>query len=152
MFNESNYFKLLGIEQIFKIDQENLYQNYLKLQQILHPDKLLSKSNSEKLIAMEYASKINNAYEVLKDDKKRAEYLLYLEGVIINQEDGNNVDPSPLMLLEILEISENPLLQEIEQMQQECWDNFNNNYSKGDLQNAAQAIIKLQYLSKVKIS
>lgn len=152
MFNDGNYFQLLGIEQSFKIDQEFLYQNYLKLQQILHPDKLLTKSNAEKLIAMEYISKLNNAYEILKDDKRRAEYLLYLNGIIINQEEGNNVAPSQLMLLEILEISENPIEQEIKEMQQECWNDFNDHYSKGEFQHAAQAIIKLQYLTKINFS
>ena len=150
MFDTSNYFELLGIKQDFLIDQELLYQNYLKLQHILHPDKLSTKSQAEKIISMEYTAKLNKAYNILNDDKKRAEYLLSLHGVIINVEENNNVQPDSLMLNEILELSEehqNP--EDIHSMQQECWNIFRSNYSKGDFKAAAQGMIKLQYLNKL---
>jgi molecular chaperone HscB len=152
MFNAGNFFELLNIKPDFEIDQDLLDQNYLKLQQILHPDKLTTKSNAEKLMAMEYVTKLNHAYKTLKNNKTRAEYLLSLNNIIINQEDGNNVNLDPIMLAEILELSEDPNLEDIEGMIKECWNNFKCSYSKGELQQAAQAIIKLQYLSKINLS
>ena len=148
----SNFFNLLNLEQIFDIDKDELHKNYIKLQQVLHPDKQINKSHVEKIMAMEYATKLNNAYQTLSDDKKRAEYLLSLDGIIINQEEGNNVAPDPIMLNEILEISENPESYNISLMKEEAWNIFKRNYIKRDLQEAAQSLIKLQYLNKIKSS
>lgn len=149
-FMSDNYFNWLNLDHKFDIDKEKLYQNYIKLQQILHPDKHLHKSGSERIVAMEYAAKINKAYQILNDDKKRAEYLLSLEGIIINQEENNNIHPDPVMLNEILEINEAPEDYDIPLMKAECWEGFQNNYAKGNLQIAAQFIIKLQYLNNIK--
>ena len=149
MFDSSNFFELLGIERNFEIDQEALYQNFLELQKLLHPDKLISKSHIEKLVAMEYAAKLNQAYETLKDNKKRAEYLLFLKNVFINRESDNNVKADPMMLNDILELSEDPNIELIASMKEECWRIFKENYSKENLEEAAQAMIKLQYLNKI---
>ncbi len=143
-----NFFILLNIPQEFEIDFERLEKNYVKLQQLFHPDKQVNKTKAEKLFALELAAKINKAYGVLKDDKKRAEYLLSLHGIIINQEEGNNIDPDKSMLLEILEISEDPLGYDIAKMKEKCWENFKLEFAKGSYKEAAQAIIKLQYLNK----
>lgn len=149
MFKGDNYFIMLNLEQKFDIDQKLLQENYLKLQQVCHPDKQINKTNSERIFLLEYTSKLNDAYETLKDDKKRAEYLLYLNGIILNQEEGNNVKPDPIMLSEILEMSENPENFTLNKVEQELWQNFSDSYNKKDLQTAAQQIIKLHYLSKI---
>ena len=49
----SNYFELLGVQQDFDIDKDLLHKNYIKLQQLLHPDKSINKPNSEKILVME---------------------------------------------------------------------------------------------------
>ena len=142
-----NYFQILGLKSQFIIDQNQLQQNYLKLQQIFHPDKQINKSNSEKIIATEFSAKLNHIYQILKDDKKRAEYLLSLDNIIINSDDSN-IKPDTAMLAEILEFNEEKDLIAIKKQQQNCWDEFKLNYPK-DLQKAAQAMIKLQYLNKI---
>ena len=148
----SNYFSLLGMEQKFDLDQEQLYKNYIKLQQLLHPDKLLHKSQAERLVGLEYAHNLNKAYKILNDDKLRAEYLLSLSKIIINMEENNNVQPNPIMLNEILELNEDATPEQIALLKQECWDDFNKNYAQGELINAAQAMIKLQYLNKIRLA
>ena len=148
MYNlQENYFELLGIEQEFTIDQNKLQQNYIKLQQLFHPDKLIHKANAENILAMEYSAKLNHIYQILKDDKKRAEYLLSLHNIIINT-DHDNVKPDLVMLDEIFELNTHKETESIKKEQQICWEVFNNNYPN-NLQKAAQAIIKLQYLSKI---
>jgi molecular chaperone HscB len=149
MFKGDDYFIMFNLEQKFDIDQKLLQENYLKLQQICHPDKQINKTNSERIFLLKYASKLNDAYETLKDDKRRAEYLLFLNGIIINQEEGDNVKPDPIMLSEILEISEDPENFAFTDIQEELWQNFKDSYNKKDLQAAAQQIIKLHYLSKI---
>ncbi len=144
-----NYFELLNLEKKFDINKDRLHQNYIRLQQILHPDKQFNKTNSEKFLAMEYTAKLNKAYQILNDDKKRAEYLLSLEGIIINKEENNNVHLDPIILNEILEINEEPEKYDISLIKQECWDSFINHYASNNFKAAAQEIIKLQYLNKL---
>jgi molecular chaperone HscB len=146
----SNYFDLLGIRQDFDIDKDDLHHNYIKLQQLLHPDKSINKSNSEKILAMEKSAHINEVYNILNDDKKRAEYLLLLKDIIINQEESN-IQPDPEMLMEMLEINENPEDYNIVQMKMDCIENFKTNYAKGSFELSAQDIIKLQYLDSLRI-
>jgi len=136
------------LPQDFEIDSDQLEKNYIKLQQIFHPDKQINKTKLERLISLEHAAKINKAYNVLKDNKKRAEYLLYLEGIIINQEEGNNLSPDPAILVEILEIREAAQDFNIKNMQEECWEIFKKKFKEKAFQAAAQSIIKLQFLNK----
>ena len=142
MSNEFNYFELLSLKEEFNIDKDILY----------HPDKLLNKSHIERLAALELASKINHAYETLNDDKKRAEYLLFLKDIVINQETGNNIIPESGMLAEILELSEDANQGIIETLKQEAWNMFKLNYEQKNFEQAAQAIIKIQYLNKLMLS
>ncbi len=144
-----NFFTLLNVPQEYEIDIQQLEANYIKLQQIFHPDKQVNKTRMEQVIALEYASKINKAYNILRDDQKRAEYLLSLVGVIINQEEGNNLNPDPSMLLEILELNENPTQFNIQQIKQECWEIFTKNFKERNFKVAGHAIIKLQFLNKL---
>lgn len=149
MFNNQNYFELFKIKQDFLIDKQILYENFIELQKLFHPDKQINKSNVEKSVAIKLSQVANKAYDILNDDKKRAEYLLFLTGIVINQEEGNNIEADPLMLLEILEISENPQDYNLDSLIEESWDNFKDNFANKDFTKAAQAIIKLQYLNKI---
>lgn len=150
MFND--YFELLGCEKSFDINEDLLYENYIKLQQVFHPDKQVNSSNIEKNQAIEYTTNLNKAYDVLKDEKKRAEYLLFLKGILVNQEEKNSFNPDPEMLEEILELTENADVFQLETMKNECIDNFRIHYRNNEFEQAAQAIIKLQYLEKIFIS
>ena len=149
MFNNQNYFELFKIKQDFLIDKQILYENFIELQKLFHPDKQINKSNVEKSVAIKLSQIANKAYDILNDDKKRAEYLLFLTGIVINQEEGNNIEADPLMLLEILEISENPQDYNLDSLIEESWNNFKDNFANKDFTKAAQAIIKLQYLNKI---
>lgn len=154
----SNYFNLLNLEETFAIDVDELYRNYIKLQQFSHPDKLLNKSHTEKMILLEINSNLNKAYQVLKDDKARAEYLLSLKNILVNQEE-NNIDADPIMLSEILELNEEVIEADATSLAvinkrlildiQECWENFKNHYSKEEYELAGHSMIKLQYLNKI---
>lgn len=150
--NLENFFELLAIQQSFDINKDQLYVNLIKAQQYIHPDKTITKSNLEKIEAAELSRKINLAYQVLLDDKKRAEHLLCLSGIYVNQEDSN-VKPTDELLNEIFKLSEEGIMpEELKLKQQESIDDFREKFLAGKLQEAAQAIIKLQYLNKVKIS
>jgi molecular chaperone HscB len=144
---EQNYFELLNLPPQFEIDKKQLLANYVKLQELFHPDKLINKSSAERILGAKNSANLNNAYQVLGDDKKRAEHLLYIKDIIVNRDDSN-IKPDITMLAEIMELSEDPNESEITILKKECWDLFKMNYPN-DLQQAAQAIIKLQYLTKL---
>lgn len=150
MFNSQSYFELFKIKEDFFINKQILHENFIELQKIFHPDKQLNKSNGERLAGINLSQIINKAYDILNDDKKRAEYLLSLHNIIINQEEGNNISLDPTILNEILEINENPENFDILALKEECWNEFKNNFTKDNFSESAQAIIKLQYLNKIK--
>ncbi len=149
MYDKENYFELFAVPQAVEINEKSLHSNFLKLQQLVHPDKLSSKSEAERILAAELSAKLNRGYSVLIDDKKRAEYLLYLQGIIINQEDNNNVHADPLMLNEILEMNESPEKYNLTEIKNTCYENFKKLYIEGSYKQAAHYIMKLQYVSKL---
>ena len=61
------------------IDQNLLSRNYKELQKIVHPDKY-GLNNKEILLEAEICSSmISNAYNILKDDFERANYMVQLK-------------------------------------------------------------------------
>ena len=153
-----NYFNILNLEENFDIDKESLYQNYIKLQQAFHPDKAINKSHVEKMQVLEFTVTLNKAYQILNDNKLRAEYLLSLNNIHINKEEPN-INPDPVMLNDMLDLSEEIIEANLEQLKairarvneqiEECWISFKENYAISSFEDAASAIIKLQYLNKI---
>jgi len=75
-----NYFKLFSIPATFSVDLANLSSTYRELQKQYHPDKFAMHSDSDRLVAMQKSTEINDAYQTLKNSCLRAEYLLVLSG------------------------------------------------------------------------
>ena len=76
-----NYFELFDLETTFFIDESNLKESYQREIARFHPDNFASKSDSEKLQALQNTSLLNTAYESIKSPLNRASYLLKLDGV-----------------------------------------------------------------------
>lgn len=74
------YFHLFNIEPSFNIDLLKLEHKYLEFQKLYHPDNI-DNNNDISLIL-----KLNKAYEVLKDDIMRAEYILSSYNIKIDNE------------------------------------------------------------------
>ena len=76
-----NYFELFDLETTFFIDESKLKESYRREIARFHPDNFASKSDSEKLQALQNTSLLNTAFESIKSPLNRASYLLKLNGV-----------------------------------------------------------------------
>lgn len=73
-----NHFELFSLPVAFPVDQDRLSERYRALQQALHPDRFAAAGEREKRLSMQASSRVNEAYQTLKDPLTRARYLLSL--------------------------------------------------------------------------
>ncbi len=92
-----NHFDLFNLPQQFTIDAPALDQAYRRVQSQVHPDKFVTGSDSEKRVAMQWATRANEAYQTLKDPLKRATYLCELNGVDLETESNTAMPRAFLM-------------------------------------------------------
>ena len=78
---QQNYFSLFDIASNFQINITLLEQNYRALQAQVHPDKFSHLSETERRVSMQWATRVNEAYQTLRSPLNRAHYLLTLHGV-----------------------------------------------------------------------
>ena len=102
---QDNYFKLLDLPIIFAINLEELEENYLRLQSRVHPDKFINSEN-EKMTAMIYSSKLNQAYITLKDPYLRACYLLEFNGVDLPEKRGESTINDHELLTQMMTLNQ----------------------------------------------
>jgi molecular chaperone HscB len=76
-----NYFELFDLKTSFFIDEAVLKRSYQSEISRFHPDNFVTKSEPEKLQALQNTSLLNSAYSALKTPLSRATYLLKLEGM-----------------------------------------------------------------------
>ncbi len=87
--NNIDYFTLFGLDRKFDIDIDELESRFIDLSRLVHPDFHSNEIDNIMMLSMEIASQINQAYEILKDPIKRAEYLLALFGGPDARDDKN---------------------------------------------------------------
>ncbi len=92
-----NYFELFGLAPCFSIDGEALERAYRELQSRVHPDRYAHLSDAEKRLSMQWATRVNEAYESLKKPLPRARYLLELRGHDVAHESNTAMSPAFLM-------------------------------------------------------
>ncbi len=97
-----DYFEVLGLPRRFAVDLAELERRYLELSRAVHPDRVAARAADERSGVAGQAMELNQAYRALKRDLPRAEHLLRLEGVTI--EDNQPVGQE--LLTEMLELRE----------------------------------------------
>lgn len=78
---KQDHFELFGLPRRFALDGAMLDRAYRDLQARVHPDKYAQASDAEKRVAMQWATRVNEAYQTLKTPLARARYLCELAGV-----------------------------------------------------------------------
>lgn len=78
---KQNHFELFGLPQTFALDTTRLDQTYRDLQAQIHPDRFAHAGEAEQRLAMQWTTRVNEAYQTLKKPFERARYLLLLKGI-----------------------------------------------------------------------
>ncbi|MGE5094673.1 MAG: Fe-S protein assembly co-chaperone HscB [Betaproteobacteria bacterium] len=92
-----NHFDLLGLPARYALDAAGLERRYRELQSQVHPDRFASASEAERRVAMQWATRANEAYRTLRDPVARARYLLALKGFDTDEESNTSMPPDFLM-------------------------------------------------------
>jgi len=92
-----NHFALFQLPQRFAIDLAALEKAYHSVQSQAHPDKFVHATGAEKRVAMQWATRANEAYQTLKNPLKRASYLCELHGVDLQTESNTSMPSAFLM-------------------------------------------------------
>lgn len=92
-----NYFELFNLPAGFELDREALAVRYRELQRAVHPDNFAAAGEQARLISVQKAAEINDAFETLKAPLARAEYILRLNGLELRGESATIKDPMFLM-------------------------------------------------------
>lgn len=159
----TNYFDLFEIPVSYDVDLTRVQHRYRELQKAVHPDKYANAGSQERRISMQHTSLINQALHTLKHPVERAMYLLQLKGVDFTMDNETTMDAGFLMeqmemreKLERVREKDDPLT-ELDSMSAEVKSNmkvmaeeFKHAYTSGELDDAREAVRKLQFLYKAK--
>lgn len=95
--SQSNHFELLGLTQGFEVDPQDLERRWKERAAAVHPDRFAGAAEAEKRVAMQWSARINEAYRVLKDPLKRAQYLCEQAGYPTENQPNVALEPAFLM-------------------------------------------------------
>ena len=94
---DTNDFELFGLPPRFAQDRAALDARWRALQAEVHPDRFAAQGAAAQRVAMQWAVRVNEAYQRLKDPLKRAAYLCELHGAPVDAENNTAMPPAFLM-------------------------------------------------------
>lgn len=92
-----NHFELFHLPQRFAVDMAALDKAYREVQSRVHPDRFVHATHTEKRVAIQWATRANEAYQTLKNPFKRAAYLCELNGIDL-QVESNTAMPGDFLM------------------------------------------------------
>ena len=93
----SDDFELFGLPRRFALDRAALDERWRALQAQVHPDRFAAEGPSAQRVAVQWAVRVNEAYQRLKEPLRRAAYLCELKGAPIGAEDNTAMPAAFLM-------------------------------------------------------
>ncbi|GAA4012382.1 Fe-S protein assembly co-chaperone HscB [Actimicrobium antarcticum] len=92
-----NHFALFHLPESFAINTSALDKAYHEVQGQVHPDRFVNGSDAEKRVAMQWATRANEAYQTLRNPLRRASYMCELHGVDL-QVESNTAMPMAFLM------------------------------------------------------
>jgi molecular chaperone HscB len=94
---DSDDFELFGLPRRFALDRSRIDARWKALQSEVHPDRFSTEGAAAQRVAMQWAVRVNEAYQRLKDPMRRAAYLCELHDVPIEPKESTAMPPDFLM-------------------------------------------------------
>jgi molecular chaperone HscB len=94
---DSDDFELFGVPRRFAQQRSELDARWRALQAEVHPDRFVAEGAAAQRIAMQWAVRVNEAHQRLRDPLKRAAYLCELQGAPIEAENNTAMPAAFLM-------------------------------------------------------
>lgn len=160
----SDHFERLGVPRRYAVDREAFEQAYRERAQRVHPDRFAGGSSGQQRAAMEASAALNEAYRVLRDPVRRAEYLCQLAGIDVDSNDPRAGAPAmgQEFLIEMIERREaveearasgpaalDALRGEVDDELELALDTATAALAADDPQAAARALVKRRYLQRL---
>ena len=156
-----SHFDLFDLPAQFALDAAALDHAYRTVQAQVHPDRFAAAGDAQKRIAMQWATRTNEAYQTLRDPLKRATYMLSLRGVHADAE--NNTAMEPAFLMQQMEWRESiedaaaaknvdaldALLTELRDEERMRFDKLGASLDSGANQAAGEAVRQLMFIERV---
>lgn len=98
-FNQ-DFFALFNLPRRFALDRSALDTAYRQIQGEVHPDRFAASPEAERRLALQWATRANEAHQTLRQPLARARYLLALAGVD-TAEDTNTAMPAEFLMLQM---------------------------------------------------
>jgi molecular chaperone HscB len=155
--NNLNYFQIFSIKPFEDTSTAALNNKLFELQKQFHPDQFVTKNKQEQELTAVYSTKINEAYQTLKDPVKTIEYFLRIHNYELT--DKKNLIPQEYMLniySHAETLSETTDEEEIKQIvawlkaeQKQLISLAINEINSLNLANALTSLAKIKYLNSI---
>lgn len=76
-----NHFELFGLTPAFSVEKDLLEKAYRDIQSKVHPDRFAHAGDAERRASLQWTTRVNEAFQILKNPVARAKHLLELHGV-----------------------------------------------------------------------
>ena len=76
-----SHFELFGLPPAFSLEKDRLEKAYREIQSRVHPDRFARAGDAERRASLQWTTRVNEAFQILKNPVARAKHLLELHGV-----------------------------------------------------------------------
>jgi len=151
-----NLFDILSLPAVFELNLKTLEQSYFAAQRQWHPDRFIGGTAELREEAATKSMLINDAYDTLKNPLTRAQHLLELQSIVIDDDTA----PPPALLMEMMELRESiheaagegptllALVDDVKTLATECTKALNAAFDANDYKTAEAETLRLSYLGK----
>jgi molecular chaperone HscB len=94
---DSDDFEMFGLPRRFALERSVVDSRWRELQAEVHPDRFATVGAAAQRVAMQWAIRVNEAHDRLKDPLRRAAYLCELHGTPIDAETNTSMPPTFLV-------------------------------------------------------